>query len=166
MWAGAAASCRHRQVCGQALAGAGARGSCGADTVAGLGGCRGESWGAAGGPTPLTSDSHEARFSSVEVWGPPPGGNPTSIQAGGVYPSGQHRGPSVTLAWKLGEKKTKRMAGIGGQLWPQQSSDHLEEMALNRDPGTRGCSAVNSGLLGFPRKPGPERLVFLWGPRL
>ena len=45
----------------------------------------------------------------------------------------------MTLAWKLGEKKTKRMAGIGGQLWPQQSSDHLEEMALNRDPGTRGC---------------------------
>ena len=104
--------------------------------------------------------------SSVEVWGPPPGGNPTSIQAGGVYPRGQHRGPSVTLAWKLGEKKTKRMAGFGGQLWPQQSSDHLEEMALNRDPGTRGCSAVNSGLPGFPRKPGPERLVFLWGPRL
>lgn len=72
----------------------------------------------------------------------------------------------MTLAWKLGEKKTRRMAGIGGQLWPQQSSDHLGQMAPNRDPGTRGCSAVNSGLLGFPRKPGPECLVFLWGPRL
>ena len=145
-----AASCGHRRVCSQAPAG---------------GGAGGESWGAGGGPTPSTSASRESRFSSVEVWGPPPGGNATSIQAGGVYPSGQHRGPSVTLAWKLSEK-TRRMAGIGGQPRPQQGSDHLGEAAPARDPGTRGCSAVNSGLLGFPRKPGPERLVFLWGPRL
>lgn len=125
---------------------------------------QGGSWGAGGGPTPATSVSREARFPSVEVWGPPPGGNPTSIQAGGVYPSGQHRGPSVTLAWKISEKKTRRTAGIGGQLRPQQGSDHLGEAAPTRDPGMRGCSVVNSGLLGFPRKPGPEHLVFLWGP--
>lgn len=68
----------------------------------------------------------------------------------------------MTLAWKLSEK-TRRMAGIGGQPRPQQGSDHLGEAAPARDPGTRGCSAVNSGLLGFPRKPGPERLVFFLG---
>ena len=82
--------------------------------MAGLGSCRGGSWGAAGGPTPATFASWEARFSSAEVWGPPPGGNPTSIQAGGVHPSGQHRGPSVTLAWKISEKKTRRTVGVWG----------------------------------------------------
>ena len=56
------------------------------------------------------------------------------------------------------------MYGGGVQPRPQQVSDHLGEAAPTRDPGTRGCSDVNSGLLGFPRKPGPEQLVVLWGP--
>lgn len=153
MWAGAAAGLEQ----GRLL-----RAQAGVQPGPGGGWGGGESWGAGGGPTPSTSASRGSRFSSVEVWGPPPGGNATSIQAGGVYPSGQHRGPSVTLAWKLSEK-TRRMAGIGGQPRPQQGSDHLGEAAPARDPGTRGCSAVNSGLLGFPRKPGPERLVFFLG---
>ena len=116
---------------------------------------QGGSWGAAGGPTPATFASREARFSSVEVWGPPPGGNPTSIQAGGVYPSDQHRGPSETLAWKISEKKTRRTVGmgVGVQPRPQQVSDHLGE---GPPPGTQGRGVALQSTQGCLASPGSQ----------
>lgn len=106
------------------------------------------------GTHPINLRPREARL-QWRCGDPTRRGNPTSIQAGGCT-SGQHRGPSVTLAWKLA-KKTRRMAA-SGQLWPQQSSDYLGQMALNRDPGTQGLLLQSTQGCWLPQEARPRVL--------
>lgn len=157
-------------------------GRCDADTAwAGLSGCcRGwREWGAEGGPTQglgsessllptafPTNCSLEACSSSMGVWAPPPGGNPTSIQAGGI------RQQPAQWHWpgRLVQRKTKegwasvglRHAAGAGSAQPWGASLSLGWAASPRDPVARAARHSAQALRGFPSKPGPESLVFLW----
>lgn len=127
-------------------------------------------WGADGGATPRPGVRIKFTICCLPYQSPPPlrelllfncvgggvflpGGNPTSIQAGrGASPSGQHRGPSATVAWKTSEKNGRAVGiseaeaccGSRGPLnryqpQPQEGGDSLGEVSSPRDPVTH-CS--------------------------